>query len=292
MLGIFFTIDDSRKFETMRRNKLLIACIFSSLQMNAQVDLVKLQQDYMSRKPALDSMYAYPDVPFDSLRTTSEDGISISFWWMPREKKKGTVLLVHGFGMNKSHMLPRARIYYKLGYNVILMDLRARGQSGGKLATPGPETGNDVAAVIQYYNSGLKDYGPLILAGYSHGGRAVVFAAKKSLPMITAIILESIPYSLTESFRRTYKTNPPPIPEGNIDAAFEAIAEKPVLLMTGDTDEAIIPDEARKIKGFLRNENSQLVIFENAGHDLSKEKNRTLYEQSIQLFLAHVLRLL
>jgi len=273
----------------MKRNKFLIVCIFYSLHLNAQIDLVKLQQEYMSRKPALDSMYAYPDVPFDSLRVTSEDAISISFWWMPREKKKGTILLVHGFGMNKSHMLPRAKIYYNLGYNVLLVDLRARGQSAGKLATPGPETGNDVAAVIQYYSSKLNDYGPLILAGYSHGGRAVVFAAKKNPAMVKAIILESIPYSLTESFRRTYKTNPPPIPAGNIDAAFEAIAEKPVLLMIGDTDDAIIPDEAKKIKGFLTNENSQLVIFENAGHDLSKEKNRPLYERSIQLFLTHVL---
>lgn len=273
----------------MKRNKILIACIFICSQLHAQIDLIKLQQDYMSRKPALDSMYAYPDIPFDSLRTTSEDGISISFWWMPREKKKGTILLVHGFGMNKSHMLPRAKIYYNLGYNVLLMDLRARGQSGGKLATPGPETGNDVAAIIQYYDSKLKDYGPLVLTGYSHGGRAAVFAAKKSLSMIKAIILESIPYSLTESFRRTYKTNPPPIPEGNIDAAFEAIAEKSILLMIGDTDEAIIPDEAKKIKGFLKNENSQLVIFENTGHDLSKNKELDLYRQSIQLFLCRVL---
>ena len=245
----------------MKRYKILIAFIFCSLQLAAQIDLVKLRQEYMSRKPALDSMYAYPDVPFDSLRTTSESGISISFWWMPRQKEKGTILLVHGFNMNKSHMLPRAKIYYDLGYNVLLMDLRARGQSGGQIATPGPEIRGDVAAVMQYYTTKLNDYGPLILAGYSHGGRAVVFAAEKNLSMVKAIILESIPYSLAESFRRTYKTDPPPIPEGNIDAAFQGIAQVPVLLMIGSNDLAIIPDEAKKIKGFLKNENSRLVIF-------------------------------
>jgi len=273
----------------MKRYKIVIACIFCSLQLGAQIDLAKLRQEYMSRKPALDSMYAYPNVHFDSLRTTSENGISISFWWMPREKKKATILLVHGFNMNKSHMLPRAKIYYDLGYNVLLMDLRARGQSGGQIATPGPEIRADVAAVMQYYTTKLNDYGPLVLAGYSHGGRAVVFAAEKNLSIVKAIILESVPYSLAESFRRTYKTDPPPIPEGNISAAFQAIAEVPVLLMVGSNDLAIIPDEAKKIKGFLKNKNSQLVIFENAEHDLSKDKNRELYKQSIRSFLVDVL---
>lgn len=273
----------------MNKYKILFIVISCSIQLNAQVDMTKLQQEYMSRKPALDSMYSYPDIPFDSLRVTSDEGISISFWWMPNEKKMGTVLLVHGFMMNKSHMLPRAKLYYDLGYNVLLMDLRARGQSSGKTTTSGPEIRSDVTAVMQYYSAKLNGNGPLILAGYSHGARAVVFAAEKDPSLVKAIILESIPYSLTESFRRTYKMNPPPIPEGNISNAFQTISQIPVLLMTGDKDLAIIPDEAKKIKGFLKNENSQSIIFENAGHDLSVHKFREFYTGSIRSFLAHTM---
>jgi hypothetical protein len=36
----------------------------------------------------------------------NKEGISISSWWLPHEKNKGTILLIHGFAMNKSHMLP------------------------------------------------------------------------------------------------------------------------------------------------------------------------------------------
>jgi len=269
--------------------KILIASIFCAIQLHAQVDFAKLQKEYMSRKPALDSMYAYPDIAFDSLRVTSEEGISISFWWMPLEKKKGTVLLVHGFAMNKSMMLARAKLYYDLGYNVLLMDLRARGQSGGLSATSGPEIRSDVLAVMQYYSTKLNDYGPLVLAGYSHGARAVVFAAEKNPSLVKAVILESIPYSLTESFRRTYKIDPPPIPEGNISGAFQTISQIPILLMTGDNDTAIIPDEAKTIKGFFKNEKSKSVIFENAGHDLSVEKHRELYKRSVKSFLIRVM---
>ena len=257
-------------------------------QLFAQIDFKKLQQEYISRKPFLDTMHSYPAVPYDSLKVINEKGIAISFWWMPQEKNKGTVLLVHGFLMNKSHMLSRAKIYYDLGYNVIVMDLRARGQSGGDSATSGPEVRSDVIAVMDYYSNNLKEYGPLTLVGYSHGARAIVFAGEKKAVNVKAIILESIPYSLTESFKRTYKFTPPPIPEGNISRAFIVIGKIPILLMIGDTDTAIIPEEAGAIKDAYKNSLSQLVIFKGAGHDLAIEKYRSLYSDSIKAFLFSV----
>src|SRR4030095_5831986 len=209
--------------------------------------------------------------------------------WMPQEKNKGTVLLVHGFLMNKSHMLSRAKIYYDLGYNVIIMDLRARGQSGGDSTTSGPEIRSDVMAVMDYYSNNLREYGPLILVGYSHGARAIVFAAEKKPENVKAIILESIPYSLTESFKRTYKMTPPPIPEGDILHAFGAISKIPILLMIGDNDTAIIPGKAKKIKDENKNPLSQVVVMEGAGHNLTIEKYRSLYTDSIKAFLFNVM---
>jgi pimeloyl-ACP methyl ester carboxylesterase len=192
--------------------------------------------------------------------------------------------------MNKSHMLPRAKIYYDLGYNVLVMDLRARGQSGGDTTTSGPEIRSDVIAVIDYYLNHLKEYGPLTLVGYSHGGRAVVFAAEQRAQDVTAIILESIPYSLTESFKREYKFSPPPIPEGNIAEAFHAISKIPILLMVGDNDTAIIPEEAREIKDTNKNALSKLILFEGAAHNLTTERYRSLYADSIKTFLFSIMK--
>src|SRR4030095_13577646 len=263
----------------------LIFSFMISLGSFAQMDFKKLQQEYVSRKPFLDTMHAYPHVPYDSLKVLNKEGIIISFWWMPHQKTKGTALLVHGFSMNKSDMLMRAKVYYDLGYNVVVMDLRARGQSGGNAATSGPEIRSDVIAVMDYYSKNLKEYGPLMLVGYSHGGRAVVFAAEKEPGNVRAIILESIPYSLAESFKRTYKIKPPPIPEGNISEAFNAISKIPVLLMVGDHDDAITIDEAQAIKESYKNSVSQLIVFEGAGHDLSIEKYKSLYTKSIKNIL-------
>jgi len=276
----------------MKKIQLLSISLLLVMQSLAQADFEKLRREYISRKPALDTMRAYPDVAFDSIKVMSSEGIPISFWWMPgakgkgqKAKGKGTLLLVHGFMMNKSHMLARAKIYYELGYNVIVMDLRARGQSGGATTTSGPEIRSDVIAVMDYYENKLKDYGPLVLAGYSHGGRAVVFAAEKKPQNVKAIILESIPYSLSASFKRTYKMDPPPIPEGNIAAAFRTISTIPILLMTGENDAAIIPEEANEIKASNNNSASSFVSFKGGGHDLSGGKFRELYVESIKLFL-------
>jgi len=274
----------------MKRLFALLSTLILFISSFAQTDFKKLQQEYISRKPYLDTMSAYPAVPFDSMKVLSKDGIGISFWWMPHEKNKGSVLLVHGFMMNKSHMLSRAKIYYEQGYNTIVMDLRARGQSGGDSATSGPEIRSDVIAVKDYYDSHLKEYGPLILVGYSHGARAVVFAAEKNMSNVKAIILESIPYSLTESFKRTFKVDPPPIPEGNMPDALQTISHIPVLLMIGDHDTAIIPTEAGLIKDSNKNSLSQLVIVEGGGHDLSGGKYRELYMESIGTFLLRVMK--
>jgi len=274
----------------MKKVHYLIPVLFYALQVSGQIDFSKLQQEYMSRKPALDSMRAYPDVPYTSLTATNTEGISISFWWMPHEKKKGTMLLVHGFDMNKSYMLPRAKVYYDLGYNVLMMDLRARGESGGTATTSRPEIRSDVIAVMDYYEKTLNDYGPLLLAGYSHGGRAIVFAAEQKPESIKAIVLESIPYSLAEGFKRIYKVNPPPFPEGDIDNAFRILSKIPILLMIGDKDNAIIPDEAQKIKSLWQNAESRLIIFEGAGHNLTQEKFRPFYIQSVQSFLMEVMK--
>jgi len=274
----------------MKRVCYLLPVLFSAIQVFGQIDFSKMQQEYMSRKPALDSMRAYPDVPYTSIKVMSSEGINISFWWIPREKNKGTVLLVHGFEMNKSQMLPRAKVYYEFGYSVLLMDLRARGESGGTATTSGPEIRSDVLAVMDYYDKNLGDYGPLLLAGYSHGGRAAVFAAEQKPGSVKAIILESIPYSLSEGFKRIYKVTPPPFPEGDIENAFRTVSKVPILLMIGEKDNAIVPEEAEKIKGLWQNPGSRLVIFPGAARNLIQAQFKSLYVQSIQAFLMEVMK--
>ena len=74
-------------FVQMKKIQLLFFSLILVMQAFAQADFEKLKQEYVSRKPYLDTMRAYPDVPFDSIKVMSSEGISISFWLMSRETR-------------------------------------------------------------------------------------------------------------------------------------------------------------------------------------------------------------
>jgi len=65
-----------------------------------------------------------------------------------REVSAPTVLLLHGLTETKWHYLPTGELVAKKGYNVVLMDLRGHGQSGGKYIGYGVVERDDVKYVM------------------------------------------------------------------------------------------------------------------------------------------------
>ena len=258
----------------MLKIPLIIGLIFV-VNLEAQnIDFNKMKEIYEARQPLLDSMINYPSHNYKSLFTINKNNHKISFWWIPNKQKVGTVVLIHGFMMNKSHMLERADLYYNLGKNVILIDLRARGESQGDKTTSGVDIKEDVKAVIKYYNQNLNPYGKLILQGYSHGGRAAIFALSDLLSNVEGLVLESTPYSLEESFKRTFNVKEvPDMNSGSLDEALIKISNLPILLLYGSNDTAIIKDEAHKIASNFKNSKSRVIEFEDARHDLTEKKH-------------------
>ena len=87
--------------------------------------------------PSLDTLAFGPEkynMEYQTVKTLTTDNIEIVSWFIPNKELKGTIIMVHGFDMNKSGMLSRAKFFYDLGYSVLLPDLRARGESGGDKA--------------------------------------------------------------------------------------------------------------------------------------------------------------
>ena len=195
--------------------------------------------------------------------------------------------MVHGFDMNKSHMLKRASLFYKKGYSIILLDLRARGESGGDKASTGNKNAFEVAEVYNYYKNNYANYGDITLYGFSHGGRAVIFGASV-IGKIEKVILESPPYQLGESFKRQYKMpNAPKINEAPINAALANISNTPILLLIGDSDTAIIESEATDLIESSTNANSKIVLFDNTAHNVFSDKNIIKYENIVFEFISN-----
>ncbi len=280
--------NSSFKIKLLLTITLMIGAISSSAQ--PQFDPEAMRAKYEARKPHLDSMANYPTdfgMDYESFNCNTHDSISISGWFIPNVMETGTILMVHGFDMNKSHMLSRANFFHNQGYSILLIDLRARGESGGLKATTGKLNGQDVEATYNWYQDNYANqFGPITFYGYSHGGRAIIFGANETGSEAN-IILESTPYILANGFERQYHfPSPMSVQEIELNQALGQLKTKSLLLLIGDNDTAIIPEEADTLIEQLGTScSSDLIIFENTKHAIYCDKNMTQYQSTIQLFL-------
>ena len=167
---------------------------------------------------------------------------------------------------------------------MLLIDLRARGESSGAKTSTGISNGLDILAMSELYYSQYSSYGELTFYGFSHGGRGVLFAASESKKE-EALILESPPYSLTESFRRTYKMPDfPKMNEQGLTNAMTKLEDRNILLLIGDSDFTIIESEAKELLSYSKSRKSRLVIFVNTGHNVFSDENMDEYKKEINSF--------
>lgn len=124
------------------------------------------------------------DVIFDS-----EPGVPIHGWFHRGESHHGAILLVHGIRASRRMMIPRAKFLQSLGFSLLLIDLRAHGESGGDIITLGLHEANDVEAGLQFLRREVPGE-KLGIIGVSLGGAAALLAPQ---PMgVDAVVLESV----------------------------------------------------------------------------------------------------
>ncbi len=130
----------------------------------------------IERTPA-DVGLGYQEVAF-----RSTDGIPLKAWWIGKGGSSRAALLVHGFDGDKSdpQVVETARVYHRAGFNVLMLDLRANGESEGERVTLGYREVRDVRAALSWLES--RGFGPpnVVLHGWSMGGATVVRAAPGS----------------------------------------------------------------------------------------------------------------
>lgn len=106
-------------------------------------------------------------------RVTSYDGIQLYGEYLPCAGAKRTMVFVHGYkGTGKMGLL-LAKEYYADGFNVLLIDQRQHGRSGGKQMGFGLYERNDVAAWVDML-IGQDPEVEIVLQGESMGAATVL----------------------------------------------------------------------------------------------------------------------
>ena len=140
--------------------------------------LVVLWMTSPSRRPP-DATPASFGLGYRDVEFPSTDGVRLSAWWVPAEGSSKAAVLVPGWGGYKcdEHLLQTLPVYHDAGYSVLLLDLRAQGESEGTRRTLGYREVRDVRGALAWLQQRGYRLDQIVLHGWSMGGATALRAA-------------------------------------------------------------------------------------------------------------------
>lgn len=198
-----------------------------------------------------------PAQPYKTIRIKSNK--EIECWSITKPNSKGTVILFHGNGGDKSQLVDKSDKFIAMGYNTLLVDFMGSGGSEGNTTTIGYFEAQQVKSCYDYIlKTGEKN---IHLFGTSMGAVAILkalcarFKVMKAptFPMAGMLVFWG---GLQNGFW-AFNLNP------------EEYAKKvscPALLMYGEKDNRVSREETDIIFGNIKGK-KQLVTFPLAGHE-------------------------
>ncbi len=116
---------------------------------------------------------------YSEVSVRSRDGLELSGWWIPGGRERKAALLVHGLNASKAspYVLPALPVYAELGWNVLMIDLRAHGDSPGTRTTLGLTEVRDVLGGLDWLAQRGYPREAVVLHGWSMGAAAVLMVA-------------------------------------------------------------------------------------------------------------------
>lgn len=127
-------------------------------------------------------------VTYETVSFRTKDNVLIRGWFIPNSSSNAkTIILLHGYPADKGDILS-SRIFLHQSYNLLFLDFRYLGESGGSYSTVGKNEVFDLLAAIDYLNTrGIFEVG---VWGLSMGGAVALMAAAKTTA-IKAVVAES-----------------------------------------------------------------------------------------------------
>lgn len=244
-------------------------------------------------------------MPHEDMYIMSGDGLKLHATYFPNEGSKKVVICFHGYtseGMNDYSTL--AIFYKQNGYNLLLVDERAHGQSEGTYIGFGCLDRHDAKLWIDEM---IKKHGEdckILLHGDSMGGSTVLMTTGLELaPQVKAAVSDCAFSSAWDVFSSVLKNmyHLPAFPLMQIsnrmiykkagykldecDARVEvAKARIPILFIHGSADSFVPCSMVHELYEACKTE-KKLVIVEGAGHVESCYRDSELYEGAIEEFI-------
>jgi uncharacterized protein len=240
----------------------------------------------------------YPAHDFKTIHLESNK--MLECWSITTPEAKGTVVLFHGYGSQKSGMLDKADEFLKLGYNTFLVDFMGAGGSEGNQTSIGFHEAKEVKTVVDYLAGNEPQN--IYLFGTSLGAVAILKAIDEYDLMPQGIIIECPFGSLyTTTCARFRSLNAPVFPMaallvfwGGVQNDYWGFSHNPTeyakgvscptLLLYGEKDEKVSREEIDEIYANLAGRKI-LKTYANAGHENYLNSYHDQWVEDVQLIL-------
>lgn len=239
-----------------------------------------------------------PTRPYKTIILRSN--VKIICWEIVADQAKGTVVLCHGYGGEKSDMLERAYVFISMGYNVLLPDFMGAAASEGTQCTIGFKEADNVKTCVDYLQQ--KGERNIYLMGASMGAAAIMRACSVYKLPVKALILECPFGSMRQTVKNRFETMGIPafplsdmlVLWGGVQNGFNAFCHNPedyakqiripVLLLSGGKDDRVKEFEILNIYNHLAGKKF-LKTYPLAGHESYLNKYQQQWTADVDTFM-------
>lgn len=247
---------------------------------------------------------------WEPVEVSSKDGTVLAGTYVknPNPSHK-TVILLHGLYSNRTMCLPLIPMYRRLGYNVLLIDQRGHGESGGAHTMWGMKEMDDMDAWMDWLQAkdpsvltGLHGISlgaamALLYSGTDRGQSLSFVVADSSYADLMSLAKEKVydwsgddrilfsmdlvnPFFQAAMYAHTGKLLQDIEPA---DAVAKSAA--PTLFLHGGADRLVPPEAAQILGNASGASRKEIRIFEGAGHAAEFSVNPRAYTEIVQNFI-------
>lgn len=240
---------------------------------------------------------------FNVVSVESEDKFVLKGYYKDNESNK-TVILVHGFWGSHLDMFDFAKLFEKRGYNILAINQRANGISGGEYSTLGYEEKNDLKVWIDFIVS-LNPNIKILLYGISMGGTIVCLNVSENCPPNVSLAISDCAFDnahkiMVYSLRKRricfklhlknfwrYSKITKGVDFTRVDLSGKLKnAKVPILFVHGDQDDVVPLEMVYSLSNQVPEYRRELFISSGANHIEGYKKNPKEFEKCVDKFLS------
>lgn len=243
---------------------------------------------------------------FTEYTLENADGYNLRAFYLPAETQSDKfVLCSHGYrSRGKSEFKLMTKFYHDKGFNVLLVDHRASGDSEGSLITFGKKESADLLLWIDMIKNDINPDAQIVLHGVSMGAASVLMLSDKPeiLPNVKYIVSDCAFSSVTDEFRHVLGNAH--IPSGALISSVDVVnkicsgfsytecspadcvvnAVVPILFIHGGSDD-FVPTYMSQMNYENCGSEKDLLIVDGAAHAGSYPTDSASYENKLLEFM-------